>query len=463
MPEPVYRRAQVEKFKRRKRTATINNRIPQFQFRGGASTLHEKMFGAPRVREVMLSGPSETGKTIATLSAIDRLARTNPKATGVIVRKVRADMAATVIAIFKQTFVEPAGDIRTFGGENVEFFEYPNGTRVWLAGMDRPGKVLSGALDFAYVNQAEELALEDWEYLSTRTTGRAGVIVPGVLCGDCNPGPPSHWILTRSKAQRDKPAPLLFLESRHEDNPRLYDDAGNLTDAGRETMRTLDALTGVRKQRLRFGKWVQAEGVVYEEYDAAVHQIDEMPRGWQSWRKFRSIDFGLVHPFVCQWWALDHDGRMYRYRVLYMTGRTVATHAKQILECSAGDGFIETTVCDHDAEDRATLAENGIENVAANKAVLQGIGKVQDRLKKQADGKPRIYFLKNALVETDQSLLEAHKPVDDVSEFEMYVWQNKTLKEQPVKEFDHGLDATRYAVMFADEGQAQSVILRNAR
>jgi hypothetical protein len=44
------------------------------------------------------------------------------------------------------------------------------------------------------VNQAEELMLADWEYLTTRTNGRAGNMPYGMVFGDCNPGGPQYWI-----------------------------------------------------------------------------------------------------------------------------------------------------------------------------------------------------------------------------------------------------------------------------
>lgn len=438
---------------------------PGIEFRGGARAL--QAFGTAaygnahahaRGTEVILAGPAETGKTFAALWRLHCLCRDNAKVQAALIRKTLADIAPSALQTYVQKILplDPAVAVSAYGGHKPEWFDYPNGSRIWLGGMDKPGKVLSSERDVIYVNQAEQLTLEDWETLTTRATGRAGNLRDEIgapfslILGDCNPGPPKHWI-----KQRAAQGALTLLESRHEDNPRLFDAQGTLTPEGVRTMAILDALTGVRKARLRFGQWVQAEGVVYEEFDAASHELDEMPRGWEAWRKFRVIDFGLIHPFVCQWWAVDYDGRMYRYRLLYMTGRTVATHARQINLLSAPDGFIETTVCDHDAEDRATLAENGIENVAANKAVLQGIGKVQDRLKKQADGRPRIFFLKDALVEMDQSLLDAKKPIDDVTEFESYSWANKQTKEGPVKVDDHGMDATRYGVMYLDESAGE--------
>jgi len=88
-----------------------------------------------------------------------------------------------------------------------------------------------------------------------------------------------------------------------------------------------------------------------------------------SWRGFRCIDFGYRNPFVCGWWAVDEDGRLYLYREIYMSQRTVRVHADRIKRLSTGER-IAATVADHDASDRATLSENGIQTVAARKNVL---------------------------------------------------------------------------------------------
>lgn len=230
-------------------------RPPRPEFRGAALEIQ-----SCRLPEFIISGPSETGKTIAALYMLDTLARDNPGTQLAIVRKVRADMDGTVLQLFKQHFARPEYGVETFGGEHTEFFDYPRGARIWVGGMDRPGKVLSGARDGIYANQAEELELDDWETLSTRTTGRAGVLQPGLLFGDANPGGPKHWILRRER--------LKLFNSRHEDNPFLHDGL-SWTEQGRRTLATLSALTGVRRARLFEGKWVQAEGVVYDNFDTA--------------------------------------------------------------------------------------------------------------------------------------------------------------------------------------------------
>lgn len=398
-----------------------------------------------KAQEVIIAGPAETGKTRAALEKLNALMWKYPGAQSVIIRKTYKSIVSSCIQTWEDKVLGDKTPVATYGGSRPEFYDYPNGSRVWVGGMDNPDKVLSSERDVIYVNQAEELDLDEWETLTTRATGRAGNMPYPQVMGDCNPSHPKHWILARGREKK-----LKLLHSRHEDNPILYDQqTGDLTEQGQRTMAVLDALTGTRKERLRFGRWVQAEGVVYPEFDERVHIIDrfEIP---EDWLRFRVIDFGLVHPFVCGWWAVDHDGRLYLYREIYMTKRTVATHAGQINALSAGER-IKTTVCDHDAEDRQTLAENGIRNIAANKDVLRGIGLVQDRLKVQVDGRPRIFFLRDSLVETDRDLLAERKPIQTVDEFGGYIWNDRLTREAPVKEDDHGMDMTRYAVTYLDK------------
>jgi phage terminase large subunit len=357
---------------------------------------------------------------------------------------VAADIGPTVLNTYKRVIALSGSGAKPFGGEQPLWYDYPNGARLYLGGMDRPGKVLSGERDFICVNQAEELALEDWETLTTRATGRGAVADHPMIFGDCNPGPEHHWIINRPS--------LKVIYSRHEDNPTLYDEQGRLTHQGERTMSVLDALTGLRKKRLRFGLWVGAEGQVYEGFDPAIHVLEDFTIP-ASWPRYRSIDFGFTNPFSCSWWAVDHDGRLYHYRQIYMTGKTVKSHAEDIKRASQGERYV-ATVADHDAEDRATLAENGIQTVAADKRISIGIEKVQERLAVQPDRKPRIFFLKNALVQVDKSLEDKHRPINTIQEFGAYVYpkgvDGKSNKEAPVDANNHGLDETRYMVMYFD-------------
>lgn len=401
--------------------------------------------------ECILSGPYETGKTISALHKLNALMVKYPGARGLMVRKTYTSLISSAVVTFEHKVLSyppghPQCPITKFGKSKPEWYDYPNGSRLMLGGMDNPDKFLSSEFDVVYANQAEELALDDWEKLTGRATGRAGNMPYAQVMGDCNPGPPRHWIKQRER--------IRLFNSRHEDNPTLFDPVTHeITEQGKRTMASLDALTGVRYKRGRLGLWAGQEGMVYEDWRDDVHLIDRfnIPA---SWRRYRAIDFGYRNPFVCQWWAEDEDGRLYLYREIYMSGRTVRAHAEQIRELSEGER-IDATITDHDAEDRATLEEHGISSIAAIKDVQRGIEKVQERLKIQGDGRPRLFIMRDALVEADQERSERHATLSTVQEIDGYMWPNskegRNEDENPVKADDHGMDAMRYMVMFADE------------
>ncbi len=399
-----------------------------------------------KAHEVIIIGAAETGKTRAALEKLDALMWKYPHAQAAMVRKQYTDMPGSCIQTYENKVLGYKPDsitpIKKYGGEKAQFYTYPNGARIWVGGLDKPGKVLSSERDFVYINQAEELDLNDWEILLTRTTGRAGNAPYSQVFGDANPTFCDHWMYEREQDEK-----LTLIQSRHEDNPTLFFPlTGQLTAQGKVTMSVLDGLTGVRKTRLRDGKCANVEGQIWD-YDKSLHLIPrfDIPPDWE---RIRVVDFGTVHPFICGWWAFDEDQRMYLYRYIYMTNRTVTTHAKQIKDLSVGE-TITTTICDHDAGDRLTLKENGIPNIAAIKDVLTGINKVNDRFKLQADQKPRLFILKDSLVEIDQSLKLNKKPWSMETELSFYSWAT-TQKEQPIKKEDDGSDMMRYAIMWAD-------------
>lgn len=256
MQSPLLNQIQIAAQKERKRRVEQAQRV--WQFRGNNQVIQTYLDG-PRPREFMLEGPAETGKTVATLNLVHNLARKYANARGVIVRKTHVDMESTVLDVFKREFLNFAPDVHPYGGEDARFYEYNNGAKIWVVGIDRAGRVLSGGFDFIYVNQAEELSADEWEYLYSRTTGRAGVLVPGLLFGDMNPAPLSHWSYIREMAGH-----LLFLPTSHKDNPRLWNGT-DWTEQGQSTLKDLSRLTGIRRTRLFEGKRANAEGLVYGE------------------------------------------------------------------------------------------------------------------------------------------------------------------------------------------------------
>lgn len=397
-------------------------------------------------QEAMLSGPYESGKTLPALTKLHALLVKYPKSRAFITRQSYKSLLPTAIVTYENKVLpihpdSPDSPILKYGKSKPEFYQYPNGSHLLVVGMDNPDKILSGEFDFGYVNQAEEITLDAWEKLVARCTGRAGNAPYTQVMGDCNPSYPQHWILHRPTLKR--------FEQLHKHNPSLFNQVTQeWTEQGVRTMSILDSLTGIRKARGRDGRWVAAEGVVYEFTDAHRIPHDKVPeiRRW-----YLSIDFGYTNPFVCQLWGFDYDGRMYLWQEIYMTRRTVAAHIPAI-KAMIGNRHIETILADHDAEDRATLHEHGLITDAARKDISAGIQAMQERLKIQADGKPRLYVCEDACVEYDRNLYREYPgdlhPCCTEQEFAVYAFppskNGKSDKEDPLDIYNHGMDAARY-------------------
>ncbi len=433
---------------------------------------------ACRAPEVLLSGPAGTGKSRGCLEKLHMMALLNPGMRGLIVRKTLASLGSTALVTWREHVVKEAleqGLVRFYGGSPQESpqYKYDNGSVIVVGGMDKATRIMSSEYDVVYAQEATELTTTDWENITTRL--RNGVVSFQQLIADCNPDVPTHWL-----KQRCDTGATQMIHCKHEDNPVLFADDGTLTVRGRAYISKLDALTGVRKQRLRGGHWVAAEGLIYEDWDPSVHLLAPftIPDNWTRWWV---VDFGFTNPFVLQCWAEDPDGRLYLYREIYKTKTLVEDHARHILrlvrrcvdccnskasnhDCHDCDAcHLEWTepqpravICDHDAEDRATLERHlGMSTSAAHKTVKDGIQAFQSRLRPAGDGKPRLYLLRDALVERDLELQEAMKPCCTAEEIVGYVWDaqpGKTPKEAPVKQDDHGMDAGRYIVAEQDLG-----------
>ena len=396
-----------------------------------------------RDSEVILSGPAGTGKSRAVLEKLHACAEKYAGSRLLIVRKTRASLTTTGLVTYEQLVLPPGNATITYQGAN-----YPNGSEITFGGLDKASKIMSSEYDMAYVQEATELSEDDWEKLTTRL--RWGKMPYQQLLADCNPSAPSHWIKRRADSGR-----CVMLESRHEDNPRMWNrELKEWTQEGSRYIGLLDALSGARYLRLRKGIWAAAEGMVYDSWNPAIHLIDrfDIPKEWaRAW----VLDFGFTNPFVCQFWARDPDDRMYLYAEWYKTQKLVEDHCRDIrLWCKDKQEPVPSIiVCDHDAEDRATFTQHmGLYTVPAYKSISPGLQAVQARLKPAMDGKPRLCILRDSLIERDQSLYDRKLPTCTVEEIESYCWPpGAGHKEAPVKENDHGMDAMRYIVAHTDK------------
>jgi phage terminase large subunit len=390
---------------------------------------------------LLLTGAAGGGKSRLAAEKVHAYCMKYPRSTWVILRKAREWAGKSIVPFMWNTVMGQDPSIKYNKSDGT--FSYPNMSMIYSGGMmdDKQRESIrsiggDGGLDGAWLEEANAFTRIDYEEIIGRVRHTAADWQQIIL--STNPDAPTHWIYKDMilGGQAD------VYYSKAVDNP--YNSPAYLVN--------LEKLTGVLRDRLFLGKWVQAEGAIYDEFDPDIHVInrDQCP---EFVRRFRVVDFGYSNPFNCQWWGADADGRLYLYREIYVTRNLVEDLTPEIIRLSEGE-YIEGTIADHDAEDRATMERHGIYTITAIKDVSPGIQSVKARMKIQADKKPRIFFVRNSLVNIDPLLESEKKPICTIDEIPGYAWSKtqdgKPNKEQPVKINDHGCDAMRYLVYYID-------------
>ena len=447
----------------RRRLAALQPQGPKHRYQPFGTAIDAFKYKGP---ELLYAGPAGTGKSKCLLEKLHAVALKYPGMRGLIVRKTLASLGSTALVTFEEHVAKEHlanGEVKWFGGSAKEAacYRYKNGSRIVVGGMDKSMKIMSSEYDIVYAQESTELTEEDWEAITTRL--RNGKVPYQQIIADANPDVPTHWLKMRCDTGKTH-----YIRSRHEDNPILFEQnpdgtTGGLTEVGKNYIAKLDALTGVRYQRLRKGIWCAAEGLVYEEFDPNIHVHKRIAEPPVSWTRYVTVDFGYTNPMVVQFWAVDEDGRLWLYRELYATKTTVEDMAPKIKEAMnlKKAPRPRMIICDHDAEGRAVLEKHlGMSTKAAKKSVEDGIQAVKMRMRvSDADGKPRIFLCQDAVIKKDQDLLDRKKPTSTLEEVVGYIWDRGTTKaqldgkppkEQPVKEDDHGMDAMRYMVAELD-------------
>jgi phage terminase large subunit len=390
-------------------------------FRGGPLALLKN-----HDHQVICVGPKDTTKTWACCAKMIYLCtdKNRPALRGCMVRKTFHSLFDSCVRTF-DTLTKGMPLSRLGGKTYRDRIIFPNKSEIICVGLDDPLKLQSSEWGFIYINQAEEITESDFEMIAGCCTGRGTNVAYPQIFGDCNPGGSRHWIRARATSGK-----LTLLNSTHKDNPALYDAAGNITAAVTVRIGFLDSsLSGVRRKRLLEGLWASAEGAVYDMFDSTpggphVRERDE--RKFTRW--FLALDEGYTNPQVNLLIGEDSDKRWHVAREFYVTGKLES----EIVEQAKGwflEKHCEIAACDEAAAGLiAALNNAGVNTKGGKGRILDGIYKIQDRLKVQGDGRSR---------------LTVHPAcINTINEFESYQW--KPEKDVPVDAHNHSLGCLRY-------------------
>ena len=245
--------------------------------------------------------------------------------------------------------------------------------------------------------------------------------VPGSrLFFNCNPDGPQHWFY-REWIRRAKERNALYVHFRLADNPGLEPEV--VERYGR-------MFSGVFFQRFILGRWVAAQGRIYDFFGPDF--IQPVPEGEFS-RWAVSCDYGTANPASFGLWGKQGE-TWYRVKEFYFDSRregyqkTDGDYVAALLALADGRP-LDCVVVDPSAASFITaLRREGLPVIGARNEVLSGIRQTAEALK-------------------SRKIVICQGCADSLREFDLYCWQSpEGGGDAPVKENDHAMDDIRYFV-----------------
>ena len=194
------------------------------------------------------------------------------------------------------------------------------------------------AYDFIAFDELTQFTWEEYSYLFSRNRPNG----PGTRCyirATANPGGVGHgWVKERFITPASPMQTVWdevkvgFPDGRQEIRrrsrifvPSTVFDNEVLLRNDPDYLSRLAALPEAERKALLYGDWDSFSGQVFTEWRndpnhygdrVGTHVITpfRIPLTWRVWRSF---DWGYTRPFSVGWYAVDHDGRLYRIRELY--------------------------------------------------------------------------------------------------------------------------------------------------
>ena len=305
------------------------------------------------------------------------------------------------------------------------------------AGQDYPTKIGSTQFGWIFADETIELEEGDWDMLSTRLryqipryTKKQNDRIPRQIFGATNPGPPTHWLYKKffQCTEEQKKQRGVWMVTPYE-NPYLPKDYIEHLES---------TLAGVNRERLLYGKWVSAEGIIYKTFDINKHVVSEKgllanTQGKLEITTYKRVIFGADANFPLPRAGLlvgiRGDGSVDIIDEFYQPHAHIEKLGKwlqgwaELLQRGI-EGFHDPSSPD-DIDDLNKMGQIVCDK--AKNAVIPGISEVSR------------YF--------DNNLIRINNTcVNLIRQLQSYVWKKNSNPQIPLKLEDHLCDALRYAL-----------------
>ncbi len=405
--------------------------------------------------EVLFGGAAGGGKSWAQLIDAFLFAIKYPKSKQLIMRRTFPELNRSLIMKSQEIYPQEMCSYKVAKS----MWVFNNGSIIEFGYCESESDVTiyqSAEYDIIRIDEVTHFTPFQYTYLLSRIRGVNDY--PKQMKCTTNPGNIGHAFIKKRFITGFEPDKIyeneignthVFIQSKVYDNPFLMKQDPAY-------IKRLKELPEAERKALLDGDWDIFEGQAFTEWRNApdngrtyTHVIRpfEIP---DSWPRYRSFDFGYAKPFSVGWWAVDQDGRVYRYRELYgcsgeenegvrLTPKEIAARIKEI-ENKYEQGHRVLGIADpaiFKATDGESVSEQmekeGVYFIPGDNTRLAGKMQLHYRLKFDDEGYPMLYVFDNCkdFIRTIPTLIYSKNDPEDID----------TNGE------DHAYDDTRYFLM----------------
>lgn len=422
--------------------------------------------------EVLYGGAAGGGKSDALL--VEALRQVHiPHYRGIILRKTYPQLSELIDR--SREIYKPAFPKAKYNGTE-HFWLFPSGAKIYFGSMqytkDRTN-YQGKRYDYIAFDELTHFTWDEYSYMFSRNRPSG----PGTrvyIRAATNPGGVGHgWVKDRFITPAPPMTPIvedvdvvgpegemikmkrtrIFVPSTVFDNQALLKN-------NPEYLASLAMLPEAERQALLYGSWDSFSGQVFREWrNDPAHYDDQLwthvinpfqiPKDWVIYRGF---DFGYAKPFSVGWYAIDHDGRIYRVKEFYgctgtpnvgvqMTPQEIAREIKRIegedpnLKGRDIIGIADPSIFDESRGESIAdmMAAVGVFWSKGDNTRLPGKMQFHYRFAFGEDGRPMLYIFNTCkhFIRTIPTLVYDERYVEDID----------TSQE------DHIYDECRYVLM----------------
>lgn len=349
-------------------------------------------------------GGTRSGKTYSILTALIELCDKNNGLIFTICRKTFPALRATAMRDFFEILNNE--DIYNPDFHNKSEATYVlYGNMVEFISIDQPQKVRGRKRDVLFINEANEINLEDWRQLLLRTTGRVLI--------DYNPSDEFHWIYEEVIPRED----AEFFRTTYKDNPFLPESVVMEIERFKTADENFWKVYGL-------GERGTSQATIFTHWK----EINQIPN------EYKLLNIGLDFGYTNDPTAIVRvftDGHGFAVDELCYATRLTNSDISKVLRDNEVNRS-DVVICD-------SAEPKSIDEIHAHGFNTHGARKGRDSVKNG------IQFLHS------RPLLVTARSVNLIRELRNYKWkEDKNGKQlnEPVDNFNHAIDAMRYAITF---------------